>query len=90
VSSIEAKEILQGSVPVSVMSNNEYTNKILHYIANREQSPVIDTFITPDQIILAFKKWRKETSASPSGCHLGLRRIPAFITETKEHEKMRQ
>jgi hypothetical protein len=32
--SIEAKEILQGSVPISLLSNNEYTNKILQYIAN--------------------------------------------------------
>jgi hypothetical protein len=88
--SIEAKEILQGSIPISLLSNNENANKILHYIANREQLPEIDTFITPDQVSQGFKKWREETSTSPSGCHLGLRRIPAFTTETKESEKMRQ
>jgi enamine deaminase RidA (YjgF/YER057c/UK114 family) len=88
--SIEAKEILQGSVPISLLSNNEYTNKILQYIANREQLPEIDTYITPEQVSTGFKKWREDTSTSPSGCHLGLRRIPAFPTETKEQEKIRQ
>jgi hypothetical protein len=88
--SIEAKEILNGSVPVSFLSDNEYANKILQYIANREQLPEIDTFITPEQVSLGFKKWREETSTSPSGCHLGLRRIPAFLTENKEQEQMRQ
>jgi hypothetical protein len=88
--SFEAKEILNGSVPISVLSHNEYANKILHYIAQREQLPEIDTYITPDQMSLGFKKWREDTSTSPSGCHLGLRRIPAFTTDTKEHEKIRQ
>jgi hypothetical protein len=88
--SIEAKEILNGSVPISVLSNNEDANKILHYIAQREQLPEIDTYIAPEQISLGFKKWREETSTSPSGCHLGLRRIPAFITDSKEQEKIRQ
>jgi hypothetical protein len=88
--SIEAKEILQGSVPLTLLSNNTHANRILQYIANREQLPEIDTFITPDQVSQGFKRWREETSTSPSGCHLGLQRIPAFSTETKEDELMRQ
>jgi hypothetical protein len=88
--SVEAQEILKGSIPVSILSDNEHANKILRYIANREQLPEIDTFITPEQVSQGFKKWREETSTSPSGCHLGLRRIPAFITMSKEHENMRQ
>jgi hypothetical protein len=76
---------------VSFLSDNEYKNKILQqYIANREQLPEIDTFITPEQVSLGFKKWFEETSTSPSGCHLGLRRIPAFLTKNKEQEQMRQ
>jgi hypothetical protein len=76
--SVEAKEILEGSVPVSLLQNNEYTRKVLSYIAKRDQLPEIDTHITPSQLSLGFKKWKEETSTSPSGCHLGLRRIPAF------------
>jgi hypothetical protein len=41
-------------------------------------------------VSIGFKKWREDTSTSPSGCHLGLWRIPAFPTETKEQENMRQ
>jgi hypothetical protein len=81
---------LNGSVPISILSNNEYANKILHYIANREQLPEINTYITPEQISLRFRKWREETSTSPLGCHFGLRRIPAFTTNTKEQEKICQ
>jgi hypothetical protein len=46
--------------------------------------------MSPEQISQGFKKWCEETSTSPSGCHLGLRRIPAFSTDTKEDKKMRQ
>jgi hypothetical protein len=60
--SIAAKEVLQGSIPILIMSNNENANKILQYIANREQLPEIDTFITPEQVSQGFKKWREETS----------------------------
>jgi hypothetical protein len=88
--SIEAKEVLNGTIPISMLSNNTHANKILKYIATREQLPEIETFMSPEQISQGFKKWREETSTSPSGCHLGLRRIPAFATDTKEDEKMRQ
>jgi hypothetical protein len=86
--SIEAREILNGTVPVSFLSDNKHANKILQYIANQEQLPMIDTYITPEQVSIGFKKWREDTSTSPSGCHLGLRRIPAFLTESKELEQM--
>jgi hypothetical protein len=88
--SIEAKEVLNGTIPISMLSNNTHANKILKYIATREQLPEIETFMSPEQISQGFKKWREETSTSPSGCHLGLRRIPAFATDTKEDDKMRQ
>jgi hypothetical protein len=71
--SVEAQEILEGSIPISLLNTDEYTRKILNYIAKREQLPEIDTYITPQQISLGFKKWKEEMSTSPSGCHLGLR-----------------
>jgi hypothetical protein len=87
--SIEAVEILNGSIPLSMVSNDAYTMKVLQYIANREKLPQIDTHLTPSQVSNGFKKWREDTSTSPSGCHLGLRRIPAFLTSDKEMENMR-
>jgi hypothetical protein len=37
-----------------------------------------------------FKKWKEATSTSPSGCHLGLRRISAIPCDEKELDKMRK
>jgi hypothetical protein len=87
--SIEAKEVLDGAVPMSMASEAPFTMKILRYIAEREKLPEIDTYITPNQVSEGFKKWKEETSTSPSGCHLGLRRIPAYATGSKELEKIR-
>jgi hypothetical protein len=87
--SVEAKEVLNGSIPMSMLENDAYTLKILKYIADREKLPEIDTYMTPTQVSEGFKKWREETSTSPSGCHLGLKRIPAFATSHKDTEKTR-
>jgi hypothetical protein len=84
----EACEVLQGSIPLEFLSENHNVNKIISYIANREQLEEIDTHMTPQQISQGFKKWREDTATWPSGCHLGLRRIPAFITSTKESEEI--
>jgi hypothetical protein len=70
--SIEAEELLSGSIPAQFISNNPYTIRILEYIANRESIPPIDTFVTTYQMSRGFKKWRESTSTSPSGYHLGL------------------
>jgi hypothetical protein len=77
----EANEILNGTVPLSLLTDDDYTTKVLTYIAKRDQLPEIDTYITPEQVSNGFKKWREDTSTSPSGCHLGLRRIPALIQQ---------
>jgi hypothetical protein len=86
--SIKAKEILEGSIPISLLQNDEYTMKILSYIAKRDQLPKINTYITRAQISSGFKKWKEETLTSPSGCHLGLCHIPAFQLDEKEAEKI--
>jgi hypothetical protein len=86
--SLEAQEVLEGAIPISMATKAPYTLKILKYIAEREKLLEIDTFISPTQVSKGFKKWKEETSTLPSGCHLGLRRIPAFATNMKELEKM--
>jgi hypothetical protein len=70
-----------------MVSEAPYTQKILRYIAERDRLPEIETYITPSQASKGFKKWREETSTSPSGCHLGLQQIPAYATSTKELKK---
>jgi hypothetical protein len=69
---MEAQEILEGSIPTTLLTENQYVNKIINYISQRETLPPIDTFITPDQVGQGFRKWRESTSTSPLGCHLGL------------------
>jgi hypothetical protein len=87
--SVEAKEVLEGAIPTSMITDDRYTLKVLRYIAERRKLPEIDTYITPTQVSDGFKKWKEETSTSPSGCHLGLRRIPAYATNHKDLEKIR-
>jgi hypothetical protein len=88
--SIEAKEIIEGSIPTSFLTENPYTNKVLRYIAQREKLPEIDTYILPEQVSKGFRKWRETTSTSPSGCHLGLRRIATYSSEDTETEESRK
>jgi hypothetical protein len=76
--SIEANEILSGVVPMQFISDNSCVNNVLQYLANQKNLPEIDTYITPDQVAKGFKRWRETTSTSPSGCHLGLRRITSY------------
>jgi hypothetical protein len=87
--SIDAKEILDGAIPISMVSKSPYTLKILRYIAKQDRLLEIDMYITPSQMSKGFKKWKEETSTSPSGCHLGLLWIPAYATSTKEIKKLR-
>jgi hypothetical protein len=89
-SSIEAEKLLSGTIPSNFISDNTYTNKILKYIADRSNLPEIDTYITPEQMSKGFKKWRENTSTSPSGFHLGLRRISSYTAGDNEKEEIRQ
>jgi hypothetical protein len=87
---IEAQEIMEGTVPLAFVTENPYTKKVIEYIANRENLHAIDTYITADQISRGFRKWRESTSTSPSGCHLGLRRITTYPMEDEELEEARK
>jgi hypothetical protein len=89
-SSIPAKEILSGVIPTSFLSDNPYVTKIIKYMANRENLPEIDTYITTEQVRRGFRRWRENTTTSPSGCHLELRRIATYPAESNELEEIRQ
>lgn len=71
-----------------LIQNNNYTNDILKTIADLPQLPEIDTYMTQEDVAQGFRRWHETTSTSPSGCHLGLRRIPAFSIANKEIDKM--
>jgi hypothetical protein len=88
--SIPANEILNGVIPMSFISENPYVEKILKYMANRANLPEIDTHITPEQVCRGLRRWRENTSTSPSGYHLGLRRIATYPAESAENEEIRQ
>jgi hypothetical protein len=88
--SIEAQEIINGSVPIEFLSENPYTERILQYIAKRDTLPTIDTMISAEQVSRGFRKWRENTSTSPSGCHLGLRRITTYPAADEETEEVRK
>jgi hypothetical protein len=88
--SMEAKEIIEGSIPTSFISDNPFTNRIINYIAQRESLPEIDTFISPDQYCRGIRKWRESTSTSPSGNHLGLRRIITYPVNDYDLDEARK
>jgi hypothetical protein len=84
-----AEQILSGIVPDRLKSSNSYVNAILSNLASRKNLPEIDTFLSTDDVARGFRRWREQTSTSPSGCHLGLRRIPAIPIPDKEIEAIR-
>jgi hypothetical protein len=71
-SSSEAESLLNGQIPSVLYNTNPFAMDILSHIANREQLPEIDTYLSPDEIAQGFRQWKETTSTSPSGCHLGL------------------
>jgi hypothetical protein len=87
--SIEAKDILNGTIPIPFLSGNPCVDKVLQYMADRPNLPEIDTYITTEQVAQGFRKWRETTSTSPSGCHLGLRRISSLPCENTDMEEIR-
>lgn len=89
--SIQAREMIAGSIPIDFLEGNQQIERVLKYIANRAQLPEIDTHITKEQVCKGFRRWRENTSTSPSGCHLGLRRIATYpIIEDEAMESIRQ
>jgi hypothetical protein len=85
-----SEALLQGTVPESIRSEDEYVNNVLNAIAKMETLPEIDTYISSEDVASGFRKWRESTSTSPSGCHLGLRRIPTSSCGNEEMDKLRK
>jgi hypothetical protein len=85
----EAESLLNGAVPAELETTNPFMTDILQHIANKEQLPEIDTYLSPEEVANGYKCRKESTSTSPSGCHLGLQRISAFPTTDKETKKIR-
>jgi ribonuclease HI len=87
----EADMLINGEMPEAFdQITNKYTRNLLEYIRNMPQLPEIDCQFTPDEVATGFRKWRESTSTSPSGCHLGLRRVTSYAYPEEETEKMKQ
>jgi hypothetical protein len=85
-----SEALINGQVPHEILSGNTYVDKVLQSMAAMENLPEIDTYISSDEVARGFKKWKEATSTSPSGCHLGLRRIPAIPFNEKALDETRQ
>jgi hypothetical protein len=83
-----ADQLLTGQIPEQFHSDDQYVMAVLEYIAKRQQLPEIDTYQSQEEISSRYRKWKELTSTSPSGCHLGLRRIPSFQTGSKDIESI--
>jgi hypothetical protein len=84
-----AKALLLGQIPEEIKSNDIYVQDVLEEITASTHLPEIDTYILTEDVARGFKSWKEYTSTSPSGCHLGLRRLMAFPLQDKELDKKR-
>jgi hypothetical protein len=84
-----AEALLSGQIPEEIKSNDTYVQDVLEEITASTHLPEIDTYISSEDVARGFKSWKESTSTSPSGCHLGLRRITAFPIQDKELDKKR-
>jgi hypothetical protein len=81
-------QLINGQVPSERLSGNTYVDNVIQAtMAAMETLPEIDTYISSDEVARDFKRWKESTSTSPSGCHLGLRRIPAIPFQDQELNK---
>jgi hypothetical protein len=83
----EAENLLHGQIPPEITVSNQFAMDILKHIAKRIPLPEIDTYLSPDDGAKGFRCWKETTSTSPSGCHLGLQRIPTLRSTDEESEK---
>jgi hypothetical protein len=64
------EDLLQGILP-KIDHLPEAVQRILKKIAENPCKDQIDTEVTTQEVTDLFKKWKEQTSTSPSGCHLG-------------------
>jgi hypothetical protein len=85
-----SESLINGQVPAEIRSENPFVDCVLDAIATARILPEIDTYIPSDEVAKGFKRWKESTSTSPSGCHLGLRKIPAIPFQEQELDKLRK
>ena len=66
-----ATSITEGTPPVFAHGLSPGAITILKRISNKQQLPPIDDMITFDEFWLGIRKWKENTSTSPSTRHLG-------------------
>jgi hypothetical protein len=62
------------------------TNKLLNKISDQKNLPPIDSEIKFEEFCKALKKWREETSTSPSNRHLGHLKV-LLVKEKINHKR---
>jgi hypothetical protein len=88
---LEAEQLIGGELPEAFHDlGNEHVTKLIHHIRDMPQLPEIECQLTMEEVSNGFRKWREATSTSPSGCHLGLRRITMYRYADEETEKIKK
>jgi hypothetical protein len=86
----EAEQLLRGELPCPLVGlENKHLEKMIHHIRDMPQLPEIECQLTAAEVARGFRKWREATSTSPSGCHLGLRRVTTYRYNDEETEKIK-
>ena len=76
--------MLAGEIPINNIDTTEAAKDILLYLTRKQATP-IPKDVTMHDMKQGFKKWKEETSTSPSGRHLGIyKAITAYEKEIKE------
>jgi hypothetical protein len=77
------------AIPNDIITDDAYVHDLLRELTKSKHLPEIDTYMSTEDVARGFKRWKESTSTSPSGCHLGLRRLPAIPFNSKELDKTR-
>jgi Reverse transcriptase (RNA-dependent DNA polymerase) len=74
-------------IPQELDNQPEYVKKILEKLSDGENLPVIDKDNIYEEFCEGFKKWKKRTTTSPSGRHLGHYKILLKIGVEDDNNK---
>lgn len=77
-------KILNGTIDLEGLDLEEATKTLLRNLVKNSEHEQIDDHISEDDLISGYKKWNKNTSTSPSGCHLGHEK--AILKRIREQE----
>jgi hypothetical protein len=79
----EAKQLLDGELPLENEDLTEATKKILELMKRVAPEGAITDEITADDLRPLYAKWRETTSTSPSGLHLGHEKALLLMEKTE-------